>query len=80
MFSEWYILRDMRTLNTRTQPMYNLRSAAKALGKSPSTIAYWLEKGELAEVPSLGRSRMITAASVQAKAREIGVKLEGEAA
>ena len=70
----------MRTVKP-TQPdvPYNLNQAARVLQRSTATISYWLGKGELEEVPSHGRQRLISAASVRAKAQEIGVTIEPEA-
>jgi len=60
---------------------YNINQAARALGRSTSTISYWLENGSLVEEPSRGKARFITAESLRAKAAQIGVELrEGDAA
>lgn len=62
-------------MSTADTTPYNMNEAARALQKSTSTISYWLTKGELFEVPSHGRQRLISAESIQRKARQLGIEL-----
>jgi hypothetical protein len=54
---------------------YNLTWAAKALGVPTQTARNWLDQGELEQVPIIGHTRIVTAASVQSKAKQLGIDL-----
>jgi len=54
---------------------YSLSAAAKALNRPKATLVLWMDNGQLEELPVRGHVRLITAESLRAKARELGVTL-----